>query len=48
MRAHQTDGFPGRRPRHHQESLPVNTPIFESVTANDPKTSLQLLNLAAE
>src|SRR5918994_340180 len=22
MRAHQTDGLPGRRPRHHQESLP--------------------------
>jgi len=26
----------------------MNTPIFESVTANDPKTSRQLLNLAAE
>jgi len=26
----------------------MNTPIFESVTANDLKTSRQLLNLAAE
>jgi hypothetical protein len=31
-----------------QESLPVNTRTFKLVTANDLKTSCQVLNLAAE